>query len=139
MIERLTPDEQHVLLELLIHIARADGKVEDVEREILENYASIVEVDFKSLKGTLTPAELLPRLTGATSRAIVLQEMLRLSHIDGVLSRGERDAIISIAGAMGFSEEVIHKLDQWVVDGLQWVWRGEDLLDAIEAEYGAAS
>lgn len=137
MIELLNTDEQRVMLELLLHIAKSDGKVEDVEQEILENYATLVDLDFSSLDGTLTPAVLIPQIPGAVSRAIVLQELLRLSHLDGIISQGEHAAILAIAGEMGFTEAVVHKLDEWVVDGLRWVWRGEDLLDEIEEEFGA--
>lgn len=137
MIELLNTDEQRVMLELLLHIAKSDGKVEDVEQEILENYATLVDLDFSSLDGTRTPAELIPQIPGAVSRAIVLQELLRLSHLDGIISQGEHAAILAIAGEMGFTEAVVHKLDEWVVDGLRWVWRGEDLLDEIEEEFGS--
>lgn len=137
MIERLNADEQRVMLELLIHIARADGRVADIEQEILENYASLVEVDFASLSGTEEPAALIARLHGAASRAIVLQELLRLTHLDGILNEGERAAIFSIAEQMGFPDEVVHQLDAWVVDGLRWVLRGEELMETIESQFGA--
>lgn len=136
MIELLNTDEQRVMLELLLHIAKSDGTVKDVEQEILENYATLVELDFSSLNGSLTPAELIPQIPGAVSRAIVLQELLRLSHLDGIISKGEHTAILAIAGEMGFPESVVHRLDEWVVEGLRWVWKGEDLLDEIEAEFG---
>lgn len=136
MIELLNTDEQRVMLELLLHIAKSDGTVQDVEQEILENYATLVDLDFSSLNGNLTPAELLPQVPGAVSRAIILQELLRLSHLDGIISQGEQTAIRAIAGEMGFPEEVIHRLDTWVVEGLRWVWEGEDILDEIEAEFG---
>lgn len=139
MIERLNADEQRVMLELLIHIARADGRVEDIEQEILENYASLVEVDFASLSGTEEPAALIARLHGAASRAIVLQELLRLTHLDGILNEGERAAIFSVAEQMGFPDEVVHQLDAWVVDGLRWVLRGEELLETIESQFGASA
>lgn len=137
MIERLTPEEQRVMLELLIYLAKADGKVADIEQEILQNYATLVEVDFASLNGNRAPEDLIPALPSPVSRAIVLQELLRLSHLDGIFTQGERAAIINVSKLMGFPIELVHRLDQWVVDGLKWVWRGEDLMDEVEAEYGA--
>ena len=136
MIELLNTNEQRVMLELLLHIAKSDGTVKDIEQEILENYATLVDVDFASLSGNLSPAELLPQVPDAVSRAIILQELLRLSHLDGIISQGEQTAILAIADEMGFPEEVIHRLDEWVVEGLRWVWKGEDILDEIEAEFG---
>ena len=135
MLERLEPDEQRVMLELLVYLAKADGKVADIEQEILQNYASIIDLDFSSLNGDLSPADLVPQLDSYVSRAIVLQELLRLSHLDGLFTQGERTAIIEIASLMELPMDLVHRLDQWVVDGLKWVWRGEDLLDEVEASF----
>jgi tellurite resistance protein len=135
MIELLNTDEQRVMLELLLHIANSDGTVKDVEQEILENYATLVDLDFSTINGNLTPADLIPQIPSAVSRAIVLQELLRMSHLDGIISQGENAAILAIAGQMGFPDSVVHRLDEWVVEGLRWVWNGEDILDEIEAEF----
>ncbi len=135
MLDRLEPDEQRALLELLIYMAKADGKVVEIEQEILQNYATLVEVDFSTLRMNSTPEELMPSFQSAVSRAIVLQELLRLSHLDGMFTHSERDAIIEIAKLMGFPLELVRRLDEWVVDGMKWVWRGEDLLEEIEGAY----
>ena len=45
MIELLNTDEQRVMLELLLHIAKSDGTVKDVEQEILENYATLLDLE----------------------------------------------------------------------------------------------
>lgn len=132
MLERLTSDEQHAMLELLIYMAKADGKVVDIEQQILENYATLVEVEFSDLRDDATPEDVIPRLRSQVSRAIVLQELLRLSHLDGLFTERERSAILEIAEIMGLPLAMVHKLDEWVVDGLRWVWRGEDLLDEVE-------
>jgi len=57
--------------------------------------------------------------------------MLRLSHLDGIFTERERTAVLSIAELMGVPVFMAHKLDEWVLDGLRWVWRGEDLLDEM--------
>ncbi len=132
MLERLTSDEQLAMLELLIYMAKADGKVVDIEQQILENYATLVEVEFSDLRDDATPEDVIPRLRSQVSRAIVLQELLRLYGLDGLFTERERSAILEIAEIMGLPLAMVHKLDEWVVDGLRWVWRGEDLLDEVE-------
>jgi uncharacterized tellurite resistance protein B-like protein len=132
MLERLTSGEQRAMLELLVYMAKADGKVVDIEREILENYATLVEVDFDEVRGNVPPQDAIAELPSMVSRAIVLQEMLRLSHIDGLFTDRERAAILETADIMGIPIEMVKKLDEWVVDGLRWVWRGEDLLDEVQ-------
>jgi tellurite resistance protein len=136
MLERLTSDEQRAMLELLIYMAKADGKVADIEQEILENYATLVEVEFSELRADVSPEEVIPRLPSMVSRAIVLQELLRLSHLDGLFTERERVAILDIAKLMGVPVSMVHKLDEWVLEGLRWVWSGEDLLDEVEETLG---
>ena len=135
MIERLTTDEQRVMLELLIYIAKSDGKVVDIEREILENYAVLVDIPFSELRNDMTPEEMVAQLPTMVSRAIVL----RLSHMDGIFTDRERKAILAIAKVMEVPLEMVHKLDEWVVEGLRWIWRGEDLLDEVDETLGAGA
>lgn len=132
MLDRLTPEEQHALLELLMYMAKSDGRVMDVEEEILQQYADLVEVDFDTIDGGLTPSELIPRFISPVSRMIALQELLRLSHLDGYFANDEQAAIYDIAEQMRIPQEYVAELDEWVVDGLRWMMRGEDLLDQAE-------
>jgi hypothetical protein len=132
MLDRLNPDEQHALLELLIYMAKSDGKVQDVENEILHQYADLVDVDFESLDGTLSPQDLVHRFENAVSRTVVLQELLRLSHLDGYFADDEKAAILDIAEQMRLPREFVAEIDGWVVEGLRWMLRGEDLLDKAE-------
>ena len=128
MLDRLDADEQRVLMELLIYMAKADGQVVDIEDEVLHQYAELVDVDFGTLDGNLGPEELIPRLEEPASRIIVLQEMLRLAHIDGLFSDDEQEAILTMAQYMGIPIDLLRKVDEWVLEGLKWVWRGEELL-----------
>ena len=132
MLDRLSNNEQRVLLELLIYMAKADGEIVDIEAEVLAQYAELVDVDFAELNGHLTPEQLVPQFESASSRFIALQEMLRLAHIDGLFSHGEQAVILDMAELMGVPEDLVRKADAWVLNGLKWVWRGEELLEEAE-------
>ena len=119
MLDRLSPEEQHALLELLIYLAKSDGKVQDVEEDILHQYADLVDVDFDSLDGTLTPQDLVPQFENAVSRTVVLQELLRLSHLDGYFAEDEKAVILDIAEQMRLPREFVAEIDNWVVDDLR--------------------
>jgi hypothetical protein len=134
MLDQLNANEQRVLMELLIYLAKSDGAIQDVEEDILYQYADLVDVDFSGLTGDYTPEILVPQFESATSRVIALQELLRLSHIDGVFADGEKSAIIDVAAYMGVPLELLNKVDRWVVDGLRWVMRGEELLEEAEED-----
>jgi tellurite resistance protein len=133
MLDHLSAEEQRALLELLIYLAKSDGTVADIEEEILHQYADLVEVEFDELDGNLTPAELVPQFEGPASCVVVLQELLRLSHLDGYFAADEQAAILDIAQQMEIPVEMLEKIDRWVVEGLNWVWRGEELLEEAEA------
>ena len=131
MLDQLTVNEQTALLELLIHLAKADG-VEDIENEILEQYAELVEVDIDALNGDIPLEEILPQFESPASKLIAVQELLRLAHLDGYFSDGEKNTIREVASRLGIPDDLLEKADTWVVDGLNWINRGEDLLDEAE-------
>ncbi len=129
MLERLSPDEQRALLELLVYLAKADGSIADIEREILSNYAGLVDIHMATLNGNLTPDELVPQFQSPASRVVVLQELFRLAHLDGLFDPDEQDIVLDIADMMGVPDDFLEKIERWVIDGLRWVWRGEELLE----------
>jgi uncharacterized tellurite resistance protein B-like protein len=132
MLDQLSPREQRVLLELLIYTAKSDGRVRDIEAEILHQYADLTEVDFDDIDGDLKPETLVPQLESPTSRVIVLQELLRMAHLDGAFNDEERSSIVDIAAMMKVPMQLLQALEEWVVDGLRWVWRGDELLEEAE-------
>ena len=132
MLDRMTEREQRALMELLIYVAKSDGRVHNIEAEVLRQYADLVQVDFSELDGGRTPEELIPEFSSATSRVAALAELLRMAHVDGEYSDTERSSILDIAALMGVPMGLLQALEQWVVDGLRWVWRGEDLLEEAE-------
>ena len=132
MLDQLTPNEQTALLELLIHLAKSDGAVEDIENEILEQYADLVEVDLDSLSGELPLEEILPQFESPTSKLIAVQELLRLAHLDGYFYDDEKRSIREVADRLGVPANLLQKADAWVVDGLNWMCRGEELLEEAE-------
>lgn len=132
MLDQLTTNEQVALLELLIHLAKADGTIEDIENEILEQYADLVEVDFSSLNGDLPLEEILPQFESPTSKIIAVQELLRLAHLDDYFHDDEKATIREVAARLGVSDALLQKVETWVVDGLNWMWRGEEILEEAE-------
>lgn len=129
MIDRLTPDEQRTLMELLIAMAKADGEVVDIEEEILQQYADLIDIDLDELDGDRSVEELAAKFESPESRVAVLQEVLRLSHLDGYFAEDEKRAILQVAGVMGIPTEFVRRVDRWVVEGLRWVWEGEELVN----------
>lgn len=132
MLDRLSRNEQRALLELLVHLAKSDGKIEEAEREILEMYADLVDVAPSEIEGDYSLEDLVPQFESPASRVIALQELFRLSHLDGWFGESEQSEILEVGAMMGVPMELLQKIELWVLDGLNWVQRGEDLLDEAD-------
>ncbi len=129
MIDRLNSDERVAMMELLAYLAKTDGKMTDVNQEVLREYAELLEVDPSEIDSDLTPEELVPQFQRPASRVVVLQEVFRLANLDGVFTIGEESAILDIASLMGFPMEFVQRVEQWVLDGLEWTLAGEKLIE----------
>jgi uncharacterized tellurite resistance protein B-like protein len=129
MLDRLTPSQQTAMMELLIYMAKTDGSIAEIERDVLQRYSELLNVDTSLLRGDLTPEELIVRFDTPASRVILLQELLRIAHLDGYFTDAEMSAIVDVAALMGFPMFFLEKINDWVKQGLQWVLSGERLID----------
>lgn len=133
MLDRLSPNEQRALLELLVHLAKADGRLKDMEREVLEMYADLVQVDRAEIEGDYSLEQLVPQFKTPASRVIALQELFRLSHLDGWFAESEQSEILEVSAMMHVPMELLQKIERWVLDGIEWAERGEEILEDAEA------
>ncbi len=129
MLERLNHDEQRALMELMVYVAKADGKVEAIETVLLEQYPYLLEIDLTEVEGDFSPEELAPQFDSAEDRIIALQELLRLAHLTGVFNTDEQSAMLDVASVFGMPINLLRELEAWVVEGIQWTLRGEELLE----------
>jgi hypothetical protein len=129
MIDRLNRDERVAMMELLAYLSKTDGKVSDLYHDVLREYAELLEIDPDEIIGDLTPEELVPQFQSPASRVVVLQEVFRLAQLDGVFTIGEESAILDIASLMGFPMEFVQRVEQWVIDGIEWTLTGERLIE----------
>lgn len=131
MIERLSDQQRLMLMELLVAMAKVDGRIVTLENEVIEDYASLLEVPLDEVSGDFSIAELAPYFDTPASRVTAIQELCRLARLDGDFASEERDAILEVAGLMGVPESLVARIDAWVVEGMQWVAQGEDLIAAL--------
>lgn len=120
-----------MLMELLVAMAKVDGRIVALENEVIEDYANLLEVPLDEISGDFSIAELAPYFDTPASRVTAIQELCRLARLDGDFAAEERDAILEVAGLMGVPESLVSRIDAWVVEGMQWVAQGEDLIAAL--------
>lgn len=131
MIDRLSNQQRLMLMELLVAMAKVDGRIVALENEVIEDYANLLEVPLDEISGDFSIAELAPYFDTPASRVTAIQELCRLARLDGDFAAEERDAILEVAGLMGVPESLVSRIDAWVVEGMQWVAQGEDLIAAL--------
>ncbi len=129
MLERLNKHERRCLMELLVYLSKADHTVMEAKREMLREYSELLEVELNTLDKTLGPEELVPQFQNPASRVVVLQELFRLARLDGDFTIIEQSVLLDIASMMGFPMDLVQKIENWVVDGMEWTLQGEDLLE----------
>lgn len=132
MLDRLSPNEQKALMELLIFMAKTDGAIDDIEGVVLKQYADLVNVDFDLLEGDLTPEVLAPQFERPASKVIALQEVFRLGHLNGMFTDGEQSAVLEVGAQMGMPMELLRKIETWVLDDLRLTVRAEELIGEAE-------
>jgi len=132
MTDRLTRVQRRMLLEMLYALAGADGKIERLEQEVLQDYSELLGVNVDELDGNFELEELAPYFDTAESRVAAIEELCRLARLDGDFAADERAAILRVADAMRMPHSMVSRIDEWVVDGLRWVAKGNDLIAEAE-------
>ena len=132
MIRQLTKEQRVALMELMIHLAKADGKVDDIETQVLEQYAFLSGVESCALSNNLTLKDLVAPFTTPDARVAVLQELIRLSHYNNCFSDEEQSAIVDVAAHMGLPMDLLAQIEDWAMEGIEWERRGEALVKDTE-------
>jgi len=133
MLAKLTREQRKALMELLIHLARSDGRVDDVEKNLLYQYAHLNGVESCELRNDRKLEELVAPLESAASRVVVISELLRLRHAHAFFAAEETSAIVDAAAVLGVPMDLLPRIEEWVMDDLELADRAEELLAEAEA------
>ncbi len=132
MICRLNQQQRQALLDLMIYLARVDGRVDNAEQRILADYASFAGVQRCTLPEHLSLEDLVRPFESPESRVAVLQELLRLAHSHKYFATEEQSALVEVAALMGLPMDLLGKIEGWVLEGLAWERKGEQLVGEAE-------
>ncbi len=128
MIDNLTIAQRLMLLELLVAMTKVDGSIATAEGEMLEGYAELMDLSLEDVSGDMSIAELAPYFDTPESQVTAIQELCRIARLDGDFAESEREAILDVAARMGMPAKLVGKIDEWVVEGMRWVERGDELV-----------
>ncbi|OPY55809.1 MAG: hypothetical protein A4E55_02397 [Pelotomaculum sp. PtaU1.Bin035] len=57
------------------------------------------------------------------------REAIQLCYIDGMYQQAEKDMVLEMAKMLGVELNIIDKIEKWVLEGIEWLQRGDKLLE----------
>ena len=124
----MSDDEKIIFLKVLTRLARADGKLDDNERDFIREIAVVYNVPanrFEEIINVNSDDEIVAEVKKIKNRKLALElikEMCLLANADSDLSDNETLLI-------GRELEKIQQISQWVIDRIIWLEEGKIIFE----------
>lgn len=120
----------------LVRVSRADSVITVEEESFFINAAKGLEIsesDISSLQIALSnPSQDLPVCMPFKQQSLFLiREALQLCYVDGHFSDTERLEVEKLGVELGIDTQEIDCMESWVLEGMDWVKRGEEMLQEL--------
>ena len=131
----MSDDEKIIFLKVLTRLARADGKLDDNERDFIRENAVVYNVPanrFEEIINVNSDDEIVAEVKKIKNRKLALElikEMCLLANADSDLSDNETLLIGRVGQAMGVELEKIQQISQWVIDRIIWLEEGKIIFE----------
>lgn len=131
----MSDDEKIIFLKVLTRLARADGKLDDNERDFICEIAVVYNVPanrFEEIINVNSDDEIVAGVKKIKNRKLALElikEMCLLANADSDLSDNETLLIGRVGQAMGVELEKIQQISQWVIDRIIWLEEGKIIFE----------
>lgn len=117
----------------IVNLAKADGAIDDSEKQFFLNAAvslgweekidelneslnsveNVIDIEFNSRKESL----------------FFFKEALQLVYLDDKYDEEEKKVINEIRKQLDIEKEVVDEIENWVLEGMEWVKKGEKLIE----------
>jgi len=124
--------EKATFMAILNFAAALDGITED-EQSFMDDIAADFEATAEELavakeaRDEAAVLALLSNITDESTKKKLLRELFFLGYADGNLSDEEVVFISKVGNALGMPDELIERISEWVIRGIEWQEEGEDL------------
>lgn len=130
-------DDRLNFMKGLVRISRADSKFTSEEESFFINAANSFELpknSIEELKIALNDKNLqLPVfLSSKKQKLFFFKEALQICYIDGEVTDSERIEINQLGIDLSVNQREIDAIEAWVMEGMDWVKRGSQLLQELE-------
>ena len=106
----IEPQEQTYFLMAANNMQLSDGEIEEINA--LWNETTEIDVSFST----------------KYDEVFFLQEAIQLCCVDGTYDEAEKKEVNALAESWGIPTSAIDEIYAWVVEGLEWKKRGEEML-----------
>ena len=133
--ELITPEEQVAVARSVAIMASKDEQVSDSERHFVEELMGQMmllpeERDLvrKEFSQPTDIVEVAKDVKHREARIFLYYQAVCAAMADNVLVEGEMDALLALANAFGFNQEIATNFVKWVQDSIELRERGQQLL-----------
>jgi uncharacterized tellurite resistance protein B-like protein len=126
----IPPEDRTPFVKALALLAAADDSVTIDEKQAVKSFADAWDLgddaqqDMRALlrQGTTdeTVEEVAGAFTNTKTRYLLIQELVRLSHLDASYGEEERALVRQVAEKLHMSDERIEEIEDWIERGLAW-------------------
>lgn len=128
-LNRLNQEEKVAFLELAHHIARSDNDFSDLQKVIINEYCTEMQVEDIEYKEKDFVLEItLNKINSTQSQKIILLEVMALIYSDNILHDEEKKILDKMAEKFGISGAILDVYTQWSKSILALTSQGEALL-----------
>lgn len=119
----------------LIRLSKCDGKIDPAEKEYFNYVAENMQLssqDIQDLDAIWDSKENIALVFSTKYNSVFfLQEAVQICAVDGVYDENERKEMRKVAAELEVAEADLEKIEEWVMQGIEWRHHGEALIDDI--------
>lgn len=116
-LNQLTAKEKEAFISLSMHVANANGVIEESERLMMLEYCKEMDIPHEDADNNMSVDEIVAVFSKSDikNKKIMMFEILGLVYSDGVYDQAEKNFIKGYAEKVGISQEVVNKQTELIV------------------------
>lgn len=129
-LNRLDNNSKQLFLNLAYSVAQSDESFSDMQKELIENYASEMDIDNINFnKNDFVLESALKKVQNKDYQKIILIEILAIVYSDNIMHPAEKDIIDTIVDTWNLNSSLVTVYGEWSKSLLSLQIQGEALLE----------
>ena len=129
-LNRLDNNSKQLFLNLAYSVAQSDESFSDMQKELIENYASEMDIDNINFnKNDFVLESALKKVQNKDYQKLILIEILAIVYSDNIMHPAEKDIIDTIVDTWNLNSSLVTVYGEWSKSLLSLQIQGEALLE----------